>query len=93
MHHQAKTCFCGILVGIPQHLKDYLMYVIVTRKIISSYYIVFDENISSIIAYKSQPYLKAMAMHTDVSYTPYATPLKEQTSNRITFEQFKGENL
>ena len=43
MHHQAQNVFRGILVGIPQHQKGYLVYVPITRKIISSYDIVFDE--------------------------------------------------
>ena len=37
IRHQAQKGFCGILVGIPQHQKGYLVYVQSTRKIISSY--------------------------------------------------------
>ena len=41
MRHQAQKGFCGIFVGIPQHQKGYLEYVPSTRKIISSYDVVF----------------------------------------------------
>ena len=37
MRHQAQKCFCGILVGIPQHQKGYLVYITHKRKILSSY--------------------------------------------------------
>ena len=37
MYHQAQKGFCGIVVGIPQHQKGHLVYVLLTRKIISSY--------------------------------------------------------
>ena len=47
-----------------------------TRKIISSYDVVFDESFSSTIAYTSQTYAEAMSMRPDVSYTPYATSSK-----------------
>ena len=45
MRHQAQNCFHGIFVEIPQHQKGYLLYVLSTRKIISSYDVVFDEKI------------------------------------------------
>ena len=32
MHHQPQKGFCGILVGIPQHQKWYLIYIPSTRK-------------------------------------------------------------
>ena len=34
-----------------------------------------------------------MAMCPSVTYIPYATSLKEQTSNIITFTQFEEENF
>ena len=34
-----------------------------------------------------------MAMHPEVTYTPYATSSKEQTGNVITFAQFEEGNL
>ena len=37
MCHQAQKVFRSIFVGIPQHQKLYLVYVLITRKIISSY--------------------------------------------------------
>ena len=41
MRHLAKTGFGSIFVGIPQHQKGYLVYIPSTRKIISSYDVVF----------------------------------------------------
>ena len=41
MCHQAQKGFRGIFVGIPQHQKGYLVYVTHTRKILSSYDVVF----------------------------------------------------
>ena len=69
------------------------MYVPSTRKIISLYDVVFDESFSSALAYKSQPYSKSMAMHPEVTYTPCATSLSKQTSNKITFTQFEYGNV
>ena len=43
MCHQAQKGFCSIFAGIPQHQKGYLVYVPHTRKIISSYDVVFDD--------------------------------------------------
>ena len=51
MRHQAQKCFRGIFVGIPQHQKEYLVYVPSSRKIISSYDFVFDESFYSTLAY------------------------------------------
>ena len=42
MRHQAQKGFCGIFVGIPEHKKEYLVYVPSTRKVILSYDVVFD---------------------------------------------------
>ena len=69
------------------------MYVPSTRKIIFSYDVVFDESFSSELAYASQPYSEAMSMRPAVTYTPYATSLKEQTGNVITFAQFEGRDI
>ena len=44
MRHQAQKGFCRIFVGIPQHQKVYLVYVPSTRKVISSYDVVFDKS-------------------------------------------------
>ena len=79
--------------GIPEHQKGYLVYVPTTRKIISSYNVMFDESFSSALAYTSQPYSEAMVMRPAVTYTPYATSLKEQTGDVITFAQFEEENI
>ena len=93
MRHQAQKTFCGIFVGIPQHQKGYLVYVPSTRKVTSSYDVVFDESFSSALLYTSRPYLEAMAMRPAVTYTLYATSLKEQTGDLITFTQFEEGNL
>ena len=63
----------------------FLVYVPSTRKIISSYDVVFDESFSSALAYMSQPYSEAMAMRPAVTYTPYGTSSREQTGDIITF--------
>ena len=76
--HQDQKGFRSIFVGIPDHQKGYLVYVHSTRKIISSYGVVFDKNVSSALAYTSQPYSEAMAMRPAVTYTLYTTSLKEQ---------------
>ena len=75
MRHQAQIFFRSTFVGIPHHQKVYLVYVPSTRKIISSYDVVFDESFSSALAYTSQPYSEAMKMRTDVTYTPCDTSL------------------
>ena len=41
----------------------------------------------------SQHYAEAMAMCPDVTYTPYAKSLREQTGDIITFTQFEEGNL
>ena len=69
------------------------MYVPQTRKILSSYAVASDENVSSALAYTSQPYAEAMAMLQAVSYTPYATSSREQTGNINTFTQFEERDL
>ena len=69
------------------------MYVPSTRKVISSYDVVFDESFSSTLPYTSRTYSEAMAMHLAVTYTPYATSSKEQTGDVITFTQFEEGKL
>ena len=53
MRHQAQKGFRGIFVGIPQHPKGYLVYIPITRKVISSYDVVFDESFVSALSYTS----------------------------------------
>ena len=72
MRHQAQKGFCGIFVGITQHQKGYLVYVPITRKIIYSHDVVFDESVSSTLEYTSQPYAEEMAVCPSVSYIPCA---------------------
>ena len=93
MHHQAQKVFCGIFFGIPQHQKDYLVYVPSKRKIISSYDVFFDESLSSALAYTSQPYSEEMVMRPAVTYTPCARSSREQTDYIITFTQFEEGNI
>ena len=88
MRHQEQNGFCGISVVITQHQKEYLVYVPSTRKIISSYDVVFYESYSSTLAYTSQSYAEVMSMRPYVSYIPCDTYPKEQTGDIITFTQF-----
>ena len=69
------------------------MYVPSTRKIISSYDVLFDESFSSALAYTSEPYSEAMAMRLAVTYTLYGTSPREQNGNIIMFAQFEEENI
>ena len=73
--------------------KGYLVYVPHTRKIISSYDVVFDEKQSSTLAYTPRPYSETMAMRPSVSYIPCNTSSKEQTGDIITFTQFEEGGL
>ena len=93
MRHQAQKGFRGIFVGIPEHQKVYLVYLPSTRKVISSYDVVFDESLSSALSYTSRPYSEAMAMRPTVTYTPYATSPREQTSDVIMVAQFEEGNI
>ena len=85
MRQQAQKGFRVIFVGILEYQKGYLVYVPSTRKIISSYDVVFDESFSSALAYTSRTYSEAMAMRPSVTYTPYVTSSIEQTGDIITF--------
>ena len=89
MRNQAQKGFRGIFFGNPEHQKGYLVYVPSTRKIISSYNVVFDESFSSALSYTSRHYSEAMVMHLAVTYTLYAISSKEQTGDAITFAQFE----
>ena len=93
MRYQVQKGFHGIFVGITQHQEGYLVYAPVTRKIISSYDVIFDESFSSVLAYTSQAYSEAMAMGMAVSYTPYARSSREKTGYVITFTHFEEDNL
>ena len=93
MSYQSQKGFLGIFVEIPQHQKVYLVYIPSTRKIISSYDVVFDECFSSALSYTSQPYSEAMEMCPDVTCKPCVTSSREQTGNIITFTQFEEGNI
>ena len=69
------------------------MYIPSTRKIISSYDDVFDEKITSALAYMSRPYSEAMAMCPSVTYTPCATSSRGETGDIIAFAQFEEGNI
>ena len=69
MSHQAQKGFCGIFIGIPEHQKGNLVYVPSSRKITSSYDVVFDESFSSVLAYTSRPYSEVKVVHPAVTYT------------------------
>ena len=69
------------------------MYVSSTRKVISSYDVVFDKFFSSAMSYTSRPYSEAIVMRPAVTFTPYATSSKEQTGDVITFAQFDEGRL
>ena len=69
------------------------MYLPSTRKLISSYDVMFDESFSSVLSYTSRPYSEAMAMRPAVMYTPYATSSREQTGGVIMFTQFEEGNI
>ena len=93
MRHQAQKGFRGIFVSISEHQNGYPVYVPSTRKVIPSYNVVFDERFYSALSYTSRPYSRAMAMRPEVTYTPYATSLKEQTSDVIMLAQFEEGNI
>ena len=80
-------------MGIPQHLKGYLVYVPSTRKVILLYNVMFDESSSSALSYTSRLYAEAMEMRPAVTYSLYATSSKEQTGDIITFALFEEGNL
>ena len=42
MRHQSQNCLWGILFGITQHQKGYLIYIPSTRKLFSSHDVIFD---------------------------------------------------
>ena len=69
------------------------MYIPSTRRIISSYDVVFDEIFSSALSYTSQPCSEAMTMRPAVTYTPCATSLREQTGDIITSIEFEKGNI
>ena len=85
MRHQTQNGFRGIVVVIPQHQKGHLVYITSTRKIISSYDIVFENT--------SQPYSEATAMRPAVSCIPCPVSSKRKTDYIIMFIQFEEVNL
>ena len=93
MHHQSQKDFQGIFVGMPQYQKGYLVYVHITRKILSSHDVVFEEKFSSVLAYKLCPHSEALDIRSEVLYIPYASSSHEQTGNIITFVQLEEDNL
>ena len=51
IRHQVQKGFYGIFAGIPQHQKGYLVYVPHKHKILYLYNIIFEESLSSALAY------------------------------------------
>ena len=93
MRHQAQKGFSLILVGITQHQRGYLLYLPSTRKIISSYDVVFDGSFSSALEYTSQRYSESMKMRPSVTYTPFYVYLRGETGNIITIIQSEEGNI
>ena len=60
-----------------------------TRKMISSYDVVFDESFSSALAYTSRTYSEKMATIPVVIYTHCDTSPRGKNGNIITFAQFE----
>ena len=73
--------------------KGYRVYVPGTRKIISSYDVIFHESFSSTFAYTSQPYEEAMAMLPVVTYTTHAVSSRKKTGDIIKSTQFEEGDL
>ena len=92
MWHEEQKGFSGIFVGIPQHQKGYLVYVPSTRKIISSYDVIFDESFSYALAYMSQPYSESMGVRPEVTYKLYYTSSKKKTGGIITLALFEEDH-
>ena len=93
MRHQEQKCFHGIFVWIPQHQKEYLVYVPHKRKITYLYNLFFDKIFSIALVYTSQSYAEAMDIRPAVSYITYVTYSKQQTGDIITLSQFEERNL
>ena len=93
MRHQAQNGFFGISAEITQPKKGYLVYVPHRWKIIYLYVDGVYESFSSVLAYMSQPYAKAMDMRPAVSYILFAASSREQTGNIFTSENFEELNL
>ena len=91
-HGQNKTRKCDTEVFVPVAS---LCGVVGSQSqfLISLYNVVFDKSFSSTLSYTSRPYSEAMAMRLAVTYTLYATSLKEQTGDVITFAQFEEGNI
>ena len=68
MNHQAQKGFRGFFMGMPQHQKGYLVYVHSTRKVISSYNVLFDKKHSSALSYTSP-----VCSLEDIAYGVYVT--------------------
>ena len=62
-------------------------------KIISSHDVVSDESFSITLAYTSQPYSEAMAVHPAVSYIPCDTYSRVKSGDIITFTHFEERDL
>ena len=89
MRHQSQKSFRGILVGIPQHQKGYLIYVPSTRKMVSSHAVIFDKKVSNALAYTSCLYSEALSTKPKLPCILYDTSSHEKTGDIITFAHFE----
>ena len=62
MHHQSQKRFLVVFIGIPQHQKEYLIYVPIVWKIVSSHDVLFYKTFSSALAYTSCLYSGELSM-------------------------------
>ena len=93
MRHQSYKGFQGISVKIKQILKCYLINVPITRKIVSSNDIVFDETFSSASTYTPHPYSEEAVTQPAILLIPYDISSHEKTGDIITFAQFEEGDL
>ena len=71
MIHLSQKYFFGVFVGITQHQKEYLVYILITSKICSSHAVIFYENFSSVLEYTSLRFSETLIMLQAVSYILY----------------------
>ena len=93
MRHQEQKGCRGIFIGIPHDQKLYIVYIPCTRKIKSSYDVVFYESFSSALEYTSQPHSEVMVMRPSVTYTTCNTYSRGEIGDIITFAQFEEGDL
>ena len=93
VHHKSQKRFCVIFIAIPQHQKGYLIYVPITRKIVSSHDVLFYKTFYSLLSYMSCLYSEELSMRPPVSYLLHNKSFHERTGDILTFAHFVEENL